>query len=69
MINGDENDAENDYKDMPRHGHKYTKYKICLSIMVICIKQHLTNILNLIHENFKHHRGYIEKRVAYKKSV
>ena len=24
-----------------RHGHKYTKYKICLSLMkVICIKQH-----------------------------
>ena len=27
-----------------RHGHKYTKYKICLDIMmVICIKQHLSN--------------------------
>ena len=29
----------------PRHGHKYTKYKFCLSIMtVISIKQHLSNI-------------------------
>ena len=28
-----------------RHGPKYTKYKMCLSIMiVICIKQHLSNI-------------------------
>ena len=28
-----------------RHDHKYTKYKICLDIMmVICIKQHLSNI-------------------------
>ena len=28
-----------------RHGDKYTKYKICLDIMmVICIKQHLSNI-------------------------
>ena len=28
-----------------RHGHKYTKYKICLDIMmVIYIKQHLSNI-------------------------
>ena len=28
-----------------RHGHKYTKYKICLDIMmVIGIKQHLSNI-------------------------
>ena len=29
----------------PRHGAKYTKYKTCLSIMmVICIKQNLSNI-------------------------
>ena len=32
-------------KPRPRHGHKYTKYKMCLCIiMVICIKQHLSNI-------------------------
>ena len=29
----------------PRYGHKYTKYKMCLStMMIICIKQHLNNI-------------------------
>ena len=29
----------------PRHGHKHTIYKICLSvIMAICIKHHLSNI-------------------------
>ena len=29
----------------PRHGHKYTKYKMYLRIMmVICSKQHLSNI-------------------------
>ena len=29
----------------PRPGHKYTKYKMCLTIMmVMCIKQHLSNI-------------------------
>ena len=29
----------------PRHGHIYTKNEICLSKMiVICIKQHLSNI-------------------------
>ena len=29
----------------PRHGHKYTKYKLCLgTMMAICIKQHLSNI-------------------------
>ena len=29
----------------PRHGHKYTKYEMCSSIMmVVCIKQYLSNI-------------------------
>ena len=29
----------------PRHGHKCTKYKLRLGIMmIICIKQHLSNI-------------------------
>ena len=29
----------------PRHGHTCTKYEMCLGIlMVICIKQHLSNI-------------------------
>ena len=28
-----------------RHGDKYSKYNICLSIMMaVCIKQHLSNI-------------------------
>ena len=36
-----------------RHGHKYTKYKICLDI-----KQHLSNIWNLIHEKVKQHWGW-----------
>ena len=31
--------------DRPRHGHKYTKYKTCLSLMMaLCIKQHLNKI-------------------------
>ena len=34
-----------------RHGHKYTKYKKCLNIMVVeCIKQHLSNISSSIRE-------------------
>ena len=34
-----------------RHGHKYTKYKMYLTIMKrISIKQHLTNIRSSIHE-------------------
>ena len=29
----------------PRHGHRYTKYKMCLrTVMNIRIKQHLSNI-------------------------
>ena len=29
----------------PRHRHKYTKYKMCLNVMmVICIRQQLSNI-------------------------
>ena len=55
---------------MPRHGYKYTKYKTCLSIMmVICIKEHLSNIWSSIHDKFKQHWGWVEKSVAYKKSV
>ena len=53
MINDNENKAaiknRSHRYDMnrprPRHGHKYTKYKMCLNIMmVICTKQHLSNI-------------------------
>ena len=40
----------------PRHEHKYTKYKMCLSLMtVICIKQHLNNIWSSIYEKLKQH--------------
>ena len=42
----------------PSHGHKCTKYKICLSIvMVICINQRLSNISSSIHEKVKQHTG------------
>ena len=45
----------------PRHGHKYTKYKMCLSkMMVICIKQHLNNIWRSIHEKLKQHWAWVE---------
>ena len=36
-------------KYRPRHGFKYTKYKMCLSIMiVIYIKQHLSTEVQFI---------------------
>ena len=32
-------------RPMSRHGHKYSKYKKCLSMMIhLCTKQHLSNI-------------------------
>ena len=43
-------------KPSSRHGYRYSKYKKFLSIMmVICIKQHLSNILSSIHEKVKQH--------------
>ena len=48
-----------------RHGHKYTKYEKCLSmIMVMCIKQHLSNIWNSIHEIVQQHWGWIQKKAV-----
>ena len=53
-----------------RHGHKYNKYKKRLSMMMLlCVKQHLSNIWSSIHEKVKQHRDWVEKSVAYKKSV
>ena len=45
---------------------------MCLSIMiVICIKQHLSNIWGSIYEKVKQHRGWVEekkkKSIAHKK--
>ena len=53
MINDNENVFKNEKlitlllhkKVRPRHGHKYTKCKMCLSIVMgICSKEHLSNI-------------------------
>ena len=45
-----------------RHGHKYTKYEMCLSVMmVIYIKQYLSNIWSWVHETVKQHWGWAEK--------
>ena len=55
----------------PRYGHKYTKYKIYLGIiMVICIKQHLSKIWSSIHEKVKQHsEGELKKALLLKKRV
>ena len=54
----------------PRHGHKYNKYKICLSMMMlISVKQQLSNTKSSIHEKVKQHWGWAVKSVAYRKRV
>ena len=61
MKNESQRDVVN--RPRPRYGHKYTKYKMCLSIMmVICIKQYLSNIWSSIHENVEQHWGWVEKK-------
>ena len=57
-------------KPKSRHGHKYSKYKKCLNMMMlICIKQRLSSIWSSIHKKVKQHWSWVEKRVADKKSV
>ena len=47
-----------------RHGLTYTKYKKCLSMMIlICIKQHPTNTWGSIYEKVKEHWDWVEKNV------
>ena len=47
----------------PNHGHKYTKYKMCLSIMMAtCIKQHLSNIWSSIHEKVNNTEAELKKK-------
>ena len=54
-------------KRRSRHGHKYSKYKTCM-MMLICVKQLFSNTWSSIHEKVKQHWGWIEKKsVAYKK--
>ena len=54
----------------PRHGQKYGKYKMCLSMMMLtCIEQHRSNIWSSVHEKFKEHWGWDEKKSClYKKA-
>ena len=55
-------------KPTSRHELKHSKYKKCLSMMMlICIKQHPSNIWSSIHEKVKQHWRWVEKSIAYKK--
>ena len=55
---------------MSRHGHKYRKYRKCLSMMMLIgIKQHLSNIWSSIHQNLKQHRDWVEKKCCLNKKA
>ena len=52
-----------------RHGHKYSKHKNCLVMMMLrCIKKHLNNIWGSIYEKIKQHWGWVKKRRSLKKA-
>ena len=45
-----------------RRGHKYSKYRKRLNMMMlICIKQHLSNIWSSVYEIVKQQWGWVEK--------
>ena len=49
---------------------KYTKYKMCLiMMMVIGIRQQLSNTWGLIHEKVKQHWGRVEKKRAVQREM
>ena len=53
-----------------RHGHKHSKYKNCLSKMIlICIKQHLSKLWSSIHEKIKQCWGWVEKKLCLLKKA
>ena len=50
-----------------RHEHAYSKYKNCLSMMMLlCIKQHLGNMWSSIHQKVKQHWGCWKKALLIK---
>ena len=53
-----------------RHGQEYSKYKKCLSMMMlIYIKQHVRNIEAQFMEKLSNTEAELKKSVVYKKSV
>ena len=78
MINHNENEVKIENRshryDINRpkstHGHKYSKYKRCLSMMMLlCIKQHLSNFEADFTKKLSNTKAELRKSVAYKRSV
>ena len=51
-----------------RHRQIYANNKMSRDSLGICIKQHLSNIWNSIHEKVKQHWDWVEKSISYKKA-
>ena len=55
---------------MSRRGHKYSKYKKCLRVMMlICIKEHLAPFEAQFMRKLSHSEAKLKKSVPYKESV
>ena len=69
MINGNKNDPENEKIHRitrPRNGHKYTIYRMCLSlIMAICIKQRLRTFETQLMKNLSNTEAELKKCLPY----
>ena len=47
----------------PRNRHKYTKWNMCLSMMMLIrIQQHLSNTWSSNHKKVKQHWGWVKKK-------
>ena len=69
MINHNENEDENEKQikfinrppslDM---GTNIVNKKVLSTMMLLCIKKHLSNIWSSVHEKVKQHWGWVEKK-------
>ena len=78
MTNGNGNVAKNEIckqrydinRPRPIDGPKYTKYKMCPSIMmVICIKQLLSNILVQLRKKLRNTEAELKQVLVIKKEI
>ena len=51
-----------------RHGHKIVNIKSLSVMMLLCIKQHLSNIRSSVHKKLSNTEAEIKTGVAYKKA-
>ena len=65
MKNGSHRHETN--RTRPRHGHKYTKYKMCLSMIMVCaISNTLATSETTLMEKLSNIEAELKKSLAYK---